>query len=43
MLIKTMKTVDTTVDTKIITTEEYTVRNIEEIGAVDKVVRATVI
>ena len=41
--IKTMEALDTTADTPIIAAEEDEVRNAEEIGAVDKVVGATVI
>ena len=43
MPIKTMEAVDTTVDIPIVVDEDNVVRNAEEIGAVAKVVRATVI
>ena len=43
MPIKTMEDIYTTADTPIIANKEDVVRNIEEIGAVDGVVRETAI
>ena len=43
MRIKTMKAVDTTVDTPIVVAEEDAACNTDEISNVDKVVGATVI